>query len=37
MQDLLLWLLSAIELLAGTAQGFAINRYMGTLLACLER
>jgi hypothetical protein len=37
MQDLLLWLLSSIELLAGAAQGFAINRHLLMLLTCLHR
>jgi hypothetical protein len=37
MQDLLLGLLSSIDLLAGAAQGFAINRQMIMLLACLHR
>ena len=35
MQHLLLRLLSPIQLLAGASQGFAINRQMDVLLACL--
>jgi hypothetical protein len=36
MQHLFLGLLSSIGLLAGASEGFAINRQMDVLLACLS-